>query len=145
MEIVTSNKGGAEISYQGFLYTKKATKKTRIRWECSQRKGLSCKGAITTDLNNEDIQVSTMHSHEADPHAVEVVKLRGKIRTQSQQSAASGGRPTQILASALVETTDPVKARLSRMDTLKRSIRHQRRGALPKDPASLREIEIPHE
>ncbi|KAL8590500.1 hypothetical protein ACOMHN_010936 [Nucella lapillus] len=145
MEIVTSNKGGAEISYQGFIYTKKATKKTRIRWECSQRKGLSCKGAITTDLNNEDIQVSTMHSHEADPHAVEVVKLRGKIRTQSQQSAASGGHLTQILASALVETTDPVKARLSRMDTLKRSIRHQRRGALPKDPASLREIEIPHE
>ncbi|KAL8614049.1 hypothetical protein ACOMHN_023284 [Nucella lapillus] len=145
MEIVTSNKGGAEISYQGFLYTKKATKKTQIRWECSQRKGLSCKGAITTDLNNEDNQVSTMHSHEADPHAVEVVKLRGKIRTQSQQSAASGGRPTQILASALVETTDPVKARLSRMHTLKRSIRHQRRGALPKDPASLREIEIPHE
>ncbi|KAL8567872.1 hypothetical protein ACOMHN_058994 [Nucella lapillus] len=121
MEIVTSNKGGAKISYQGFLYTKKATKKTRIRWECSHRKGLSCKGAITTDLNNKDIQVSTIHSHEADPHAVEVVKLRGKIRTQSQQSAASGGRPTQILASALVETTDPVKARLSRMDTLKRS------------------------
>ncbi|KAL8574589.1 hypothetical protein ACOMHN_061589 [Nucella lapillus] len=56
MEIVTSNKGGAKISYQEFLYTKKATKKTRIRWECSQRKGLSCKSAITTDLNNEDIQ-----------------------------------------------------------------------------------------
>ncbi|KAL8621870.1 hypothetical protein ACOMHN_046074 [Nucella lapillus] len=144
MEIVTCNKGEANIFYQGFLYTKKATKKTRIRWECSQRKGLSCKGAITTNLNNEDIQVSTMHSHEGDPHAVEVVKLRGKIRTQSQKSAASGGRPTQILASALVETTDPVKARLGRMDTLKRSS-HQRCGALPKDPASLREIEIPHE
>ncbi|KAL8577941.1 hypothetical protein ACOMHN_011937 [Nucella lapillus] len=105
MEIVTSNKGGAKISYQGFLYTKKATKKTRIRWECSQRKGLSCKGAITTDLNNEDIQLTHM------PWKSSNYVGKYELNTSSQLH---------------LEVV-------------------QRRGALPKDPAYLREIEIPHE
>lgn len=75
---------------------------------------------------------------------MEVVKLRGKIQTQSQHSAASGGPPAQVLASALVETTDAVKVRHGSMDTLKRPIRRHLRGALPKDPESLSEMEIPH-
>ena len=50
MEIIKNQKGGVKIAFENYLYTKKATKSTRIRWECSERKAHDCKGAVTTDL-----------------------------------------------------------------------------------------------
>ena len=52
MEVIKNNRGGVKIVLDGYitLYTKKASKSTRIRWECSQRSALQCKGALTTDL-----------------------------------------------------------------------------------------------
>ena len=47
---VTVARGGLRLCYGGYSYTKKADKKTRIRWECSQRKPQQCKGAVTTSL-----------------------------------------------------------------------------------------------
>lgn len=50
MEFVECRRGGQKLCHNGYMYTKKACKKTRIRWECSFRKGLQCKGAATTSL-----------------------------------------------------------------------------------------------
>ena len=36
-------------SIRGHMYTKKCVSKTIIRWECSQCKTQSCKGAVITD------------------------------------------------------------------------------------------------
>jgi len=47
---VTVARGGLRLCYGGYSYTKKAEKKNRIRWECSQRKPQQCKGAVTTSL-----------------------------------------------------------------------------------------------
>ena len=48
MEVIECSKGGKKILLNGYMYTKKATKKNRIRWECSNRAAYDCKGAITT-------------------------------------------------------------------------------------------------
>lgn len=50
VEFIHVARGGLRLCYQGHSYTKKATKTNRIRWECSQRKTLNCKGAVTTSL-----------------------------------------------------------------------------------------------
>jgi len=50
MEIITTSRGGEKLCYGGYMYTKKATKTNRIRWECSQRESADCKGALTTSL-----------------------------------------------------------------------------------------------
>jgi len=50
MEFIESGKGGLRLCYGGFVYTKKAEKKNRIRWECSNRLSKLCKGAVTTSL-----------------------------------------------------------------------------------------------
>ena len=50
MEFKKCSRGGVKLFFAGFTYTKKAEKTNRIRWECSQRKTASCKGAVTTSL-----------------------------------------------------------------------------------------------
>ena len=58
MEFITSNKGSRKLLHEGYAYTKKNANKSSIRWECSQRMGLSCKGAL-----NSDLLVSTFMLH----------------------------------------------------------------------------------
>ena len=50
MEFVDVATGGKKLMFNGYSYTKKATKPNRIRWECSQRRAFDCKGAVTTSL-----------------------------------------------------------------------------------------------
>ena len=45
MEIITSQKAKQKLYYEG-----KATKTTRIFWQCSQRKKFMCKASMSTDL-----------------------------------------------------------------------------------------------
>ena len=48
MEFITGNKGSRKLLHEG--YTKKSNNKSSMCWECSQRIGLNCKGALTSDL-----------------------------------------------------------------------------------------------
>ena len=50
MEILRNNKGGLKISLNGDMYVKKATKSSRIRWQCSMRDSRECKGDVTTNF-----------------------------------------------------------------------------------------------
>jgi len=50
MEIIRNNKGGDKLCLNGYMYVKKATKKNRVRWQCSMRDSKACKGAATTSL-----------------------------------------------------------------------------------------------
>ena len=48
-EILKNNRGGVKICYEGYMYTKKLQTKTRMTWECSQRRAFRCTGSLTTD------------------------------------------------------------------------------------------------
>ena len=54
MEITRSNKGGAKLCYQGYMYTKHATRKTQQWWKCVKRSSTGCKDSISTSLQNEN-------------------------------------------------------------------------------------------
>ena len=51
--------GGKKLIYNGYCYTKKAEKKNRIRWECTERRGREFKGAVTTTLCLKKKHVTT--------------------------------------------------------------------------------------
>ena len=48
MAIIKNQKGSVKIAFENYIYTKKATKSTIIRWECSGKKAHDCNGAVTT-------------------------------------------------------------------------------------------------
>ena len=50
MDFLDVPTGGKKFIYNGYYYTKKAVKQNRIRWECTERRGRECKGAVTTSL-----------------------------------------------------------------------------------------------
>ncbi len=49
MEIIANHKGGMKLVHEGYMYTKKYTRKTTVRWECSNRTAFSCKGGVTSN------------------------------------------------------------------------------------------------
>ena len=142
MEVITTSRGGKKLCNLGFTYTKKLQETSKIRWECSKRKALSCKGTATTDLGITQVTVITEHNHDADTHGVEVEKIKSQIREKSKSTLE---KPMQIVAEFIRTAPDTVKIRMGNISALKRNVRRVRRGALPKEPASLRELEIPEE
>jgi len=102
MEFITSSKGGIKLCHDSFMYKKKAEKSNRIRWECSQRQGLLCKGAVTTSLQRDDLHVTVPHCHAADADAVEAEKVKLKMRTHVRDIRT---RPGQVLAAGMASST----------------------------------------
>ena len=121
------------------MYTKKAEKSNRVRWECSQRQGLLCKGAVTTSLQRDDLHVTVPHCHAADADAVEAEKVKLKMRTNVRDIRA---RPRQVLAAGMASAAGEVLVKLGRTDSVRRNLRRQKRGILPAEPAALSDIDI---
>ena len=134
-----NTRGGLLICCNGYMYTKKLERKTCIRWECSQRRSLNCKGAVTTDASTENITSLCAHKHDGDFSKVEAMKIKA---TMKKHAAATRGKPSQILADAAVSAPVEVRAALGNTETIKRVIRNHKRGALPKDPTSLHDLTI---
>ena len=85
MEVIQSNKGGLKLCHDGFLYTKKAKSKNTIRWECTNRRSLTCKGAISTNHDVNVILSTNDHNHDQRADAVKVAKLRSEIKTNAKE------------------------------------------------------------
>ena len=54
MEIIPSNRCGSKLCYQGYLYTKHATRETNQWWKCVKRSSIGCRGNLSTTLQNEN-------------------------------------------------------------------------------------------
>ncbi|XP_076068368.1 uncharacterized protein LOC143040817 [Oratosquilla oratoria] len=142
MEIIKTTRGGDKLCLDGFMYVKKRTYSNWIRWNCARSRTTGCKGALTTSDSFEDPRSFLSHNHPADRTGVEVTKLRTTMKAQAKQSRS---RPNQILTQALLQASTEVRANLGSVQTCKRDLQRQRRGRLPKDPASLQELVIPDE
>lgn len=142
MEIIKTNKGGDKLCLDGYMYVKKRSYKNWIRWQCTQQRSAGCKGGLTTDDSYENPRSHVTHNHPADRSGVEVTKLRTSMKAQAKQSRM---RPNQLLTEALLHATDDVRANFSNINTCKRDLQRQRRGCLPKDPATLPQLIIPEE
>ncbi|XP_063869162.1 uncharacterized protein LOC135105089 [Scylla paramamosain] len=93
-----------------------------------------------TSLTLDDVRVTVVHSHDGDLSSVEAEKLRCSIHEKTKTSRES---TACILATAIQETPEPVRVYLGNQESLKRNIRRQKQGSLPKAPVSLREFHVP--
>ena len=85
---------------------------------------------------------SSDHTHAANEAAAQAAKIR---QTMKGNVSANRGRPGQVIADTLQTCAVEVRAAIGKLDSVKRTIRRQKKGSMPKDPASLRELVLPEE
>ena len=93
MELVPNNKGGHKLLYEDYMYTKKASYKTTVRWECSQKCSKQCKGSLTTDTEMARVIRSSAHSHDGSEVTVAAIKVRTTLK---DRASTSRGTPAQL-------------------------------------------------
>ena len=130
MDIIKTNKGGAKLCLDGYLYLKKRSYNNWIRGQCNQQKTAGCKGALTTDDNYENPRSFVNHNHPADKTGVEVTKLRTTMKAVAKRSRS---RPNQILTQALLEASEEVRASIGNIQTCKRDLARQPHRLEPGD------------
>ena len=143
MEIIKSNRGGDKLCVDGYVYVKKRSQKNWVRWQCQHQRSAGCKEGTNANYDNPRSHVG--HNHAADRNGVEVTKQRTTMKAQAKQSTSPKSRPHQILTQYMLQTNDDLRANVGNLETCKRDLRRQRRGCLPKDPTSLRDLAIPEE
>lgn len=79
------------------------------------------------------------HNHESDGNKVQAAKVRHILK---EQSSTNRGRPGQIAADVLAQQPIEVRSAMGKLETVKRYIRRHKQGTLPKEPTSLRNLEI---
>jgi len=77
--------------------------------------------------------MGTAHNHPADHAAVEALKKRIELKDKAKTTK---NRPLEMFTEALSSSQPEVRVKIGDRDTVKRDIRRQRQGALPRDPAS---------
>ena len=82
---------------------------------------------------------STSHNHADDDLKVQASKVKA---TMKDHATATRGKPSQILADTAVAVPVEVRAAFGDTESVKCTIRRYKRGALPKEPASLREMGV---
>ncbi|WAQ95763.1 IQCE-like protein [Mya arenaria] len=92
---------------EGAYITQKNTKKTSIRWECSQKRGLDCLGAVNTDIEVQTVLSSKDHNHEADFDKIEATKA---VNVMKNGANISRGRPQQLVVDVLQPLPVEVRA-----------------------------------
>ena len=127
------SEGGVKISY-----TKKATKSTRIRWECSERIAHSCKGAITTDLQMADLRCTAIQIHPVYQHVVKASKVKDTTRDKVKKTRDD---PSRILVQAVTVTCAygllPGKKRLHYEKFFQAIVDASERNSCTPDPESV--------
>ena len=89
-----------------------------------------------------EVRSATDHCHPSDEVKISVTKVRSEMKEVAKTAKS---RPMQILSQALLNSTEEVRARIGNLETIRRDIRKQKRGALPKDPATLSDFIVEEE
>lgn len=134
-----NNKGGQKLLHEGFMYTKKTTNRSTIRWECSQRAAKKCKGSVTTDLLIQRSIRSTNHSHDPDNRTLDATKARLTLKQLAPNTRAT---PGQLLADQSANLPVEVRAALGEQQSVKRAIRREKAKAFPPNPQTLQELQL---
>ena len=88
-----------------------------------------------TDNNCE----TSTHNHEANHDLVAAVKAKVEMCYRIQASRA---RPAQVLATAMLTSTAEARIEMGNAETIKRTLRRQKRAILPADPLTLEDLKL---
>ena len=95
MEIIPSNRGGSKLCYQGYLYTKHATRETNQWWKCVKRSSIGCRGNLSTTLQNENPVPGQPHNHAPSDTSIKYSKTRNAMKDLATNTR---DKPSQIFA-----------------------------------------------
>ena len=123
MEIIPSNRGGSKLCYQGYLYTKHATRKTNQWWKCVKRSSIGCRENLSTTLQNENPAPGQPHNHAPSDTSITYSKTRNAMKDLATNTR---DKPSQIFAQVVSQCDDNVQALLPREENPKRTNRYQR-------------------
>ena len=87
----------------------------------------------------KDILSSSPHSHTSDSTKTAATKVRSELK---HQAGTTRGTPSQLLADTTSTVSLDIRAALGEMDTVKRSLRHERAKHQPKNPASVQDLVV---
>ena len=111
MEIIPSNRGGSKLCYQGYMYTKHATRKTNLWWKCIKRSSTGCRGSLSITLQNENPVPWKPHNHVPSDTIIKYSKTRN---TMKDLATNTRDKPSHIFAQVVSQCDDNVQALLSR-------------------------------
>ena len=140
MESIPSNRGGSKLCYQGYMYTKHATRKTNQWWTCVKRSSTGCRGSLSTTLQNENRVPGQPHNHAPSDTRSKYSKARNAMKDLATNTR---DKPSQIFAQVVSQCDDNVQALLPREENCKRTIRYQR--PTPPVPVTSADVRLPDE
>ena len=115
MEIIS------KLCYQGYMYTKQATRKTNQWWKCVKRSSIGCRGNLSTTLQNENPVPGQPHNHAPSDTSIKYSKTRNATKDLATNTR---DKPNQIFAQVVSQYDDNVQALLPREENTKRTIRY---------------------
>ncbi|KFM83344.1 hypothetical protein X975_21744, partial [Stegodyphus mimosarum] len=138
MEIIPSNKRGGtgKLIFNDFIYVKQKETGNYIRWRCVQR---PCRGCLFTTLTITQPREGVAHNHSSQGDLIEVLKCRQRMKSRA---LCSHDKPTIVFAEEMASLTPSQMRLMPSEDTIKRTLRNNRRQNYPKEPASLDELKI---
>ena len=143
-EFLINQKNKESLIYEGYVFNcEKEKKDGRKFWKCNQYyAGASKCGKRVHTKGEEVIAEFSQHNHTTSPAEIEALKARSTIRKRAIESRDA---PALIIAEATAELNPAALAQLPPLDTMKRTIRAERKIELgaPANPKSTLELEIP--
>ena len=133
MEIVTNQKGGRTLLFEGYVYTVDRQTTDKTLWRCSQ-KG-QCKARIHTS-GGQVVKRVNEHSHAPSGTNAEIRRATHQIR---EEALSTRDRPMRLVDGAIGNLSEDAAANLPSMDALRQRVHHARhvRGQVPANPESL--------
>ncbi|CAI6359559.1 unnamed protein product [Macrosiphum euphorbiae] len=131
MEIINSNKNNNKLCYEGYMYVRKHTGKSRIAWRCSKATMLKCPGTIYTNIEKSKIlEIETSHiiTHRPNTNEVKVSKCYNEMKIQAKTTKTN---PAHIFGECVAKLDD--KSQMPPEKIVKRTLRNQRTKNNPLD------------
>ena len=137
-EFITNQKNKESLIYEGNMFNcEKEKNDGRKFWKCNH---YYCEKRVHT--KGEKIAEFSHHNHTTSPAEIEAFKVRSTIHKRSIESRDA---PALIIAEATAKLNPAAIAQLPPLDSMKRTIRGERKIELgaPANPNNTLEIEIP--
>ena len=109
----------SKLCAEGYVYTKKSSSSTRVRWKCSQRNAFSCKSCAYTNLEVNQLISVSKHSHCPDQNKVDALKVKNSIKDVALKNR---NRPGHIVTDAICQEPIEVRFAIGNIDILKRNV-----------------------
>ena len=137
--LIKSQRGGNKLVERGYIYGVQRRAGEVTHWLCEKR-GV-CNAIIHTQ-GTEIVKLTNEHLHAPDEQAVSCCLTKISIKRRARGSQDSSHH---IVGERVVTLFEGTAAKLPKLDSLKRTIQHQRvqQMAAPVQPARLEELVLP--